>query len=289
MHQKLVVFILVLSFVGCRKELQHDDEKLQTPGLSEESAIAALTETELSILTEALDDNIDYLSGYAELMESMNTKAAPVCPSISIAHHGSSRFPQTIRIEYGNGCKGKRDHNISGTIILYKPSAWLQDESNRSITFENFSMDGVAISGSKTMSFDGINKGIFNFSVSSDLSFTWSDGYWVHRVQNTTRSFIAGIDTPENEDDNTLEITGTTTDTDSNGIVLVKKITQPLLALAGCNYFVSGTTEISQNNELLFVFDYGQGHCDNKATISSNDDSREILLSKRRINSTTNQ
>lgn len=282
MKHKLIFFVLALSLVACRKGIQHEEDEPQLAGLTAEATVMAITETELSTLSEALDDNIDYLSGYAELMESLVTKAAPVCPGISIQYDGQNRFPQTIRVEYGNGCKGKRSHNISGTILIYKPSAWLQAESSRIISFENFSIDGVTVSGSKTMRFDGTNNGMFNFSVISDLTFTWSDGYWVRRVQDKTRSFIAGIDTPEDADDNTLEITGTITDTDSNGTILAKKITHPLVAIAGCNYFVSGTIEVSQNNELLFLFDYGQGNCDHKATITLNDDSREILLNKTR-------
>lgn len=289
MKRNLTFILLLLSLLACRKELQHEEKEEQViSGLTDESIGLATTETELSALSAALDDNLDYLSGHTETMESSSTKAAPVCPQININKEGQNRFPQTVRIEYGEGCKGKRNHHISGTIVLYKPSAWLQEASSRTISFENFSIDGVSVTGTKTMSFDGISNGVYNFSVHSELTFTWSDGYWVHRVQNQTRSFIAGIDTPDDTDDNTLELSETCTDSDSNGITLVKKTTTPLMALAGCNYFVSGTIEVSQNNALLFRFDYGQGKCDNKGTISLNEDSREILLTKTRINPSAN-
>jgi len=275
--------MLFAALCACHKELQHDEEEQQQlAGLSDEAIEMATTETQLSNLSEALEDNIDYLSGYSEILESFSSKAKPVCPTFTITREGDNRFPQTVTVDYGTGCKGKRNHDISGTVSIYKSSGWLQSGADRTITFQNFTIDDVSVSGTKNISYDGLTNGVYNFSVTSNLTFTWSDGYWVHRVQNKTRSFIAGIDTAEDEDDNVIQITGTVTDTDSNGVELTKKITSPLTIQAGCSYFVSGTVEVSKNNELLFTFDYGDGTCDMKATISKNNDSRSILLNKTR-------
>lgn len=281
MKKTVLTVAIIATLCACHKELRHDDDQ-QLPGLSDDAIEVATTETELSSLSEALEVNIDYLTGASELMETHAGTAKSVCPTITITREGQSRFPQTVIVEYGDGCKGKRNHDITGTISIYKSASWIESGATRTITFQDFTIDGVSVSGTKTISYDGVTNGIYNFSVSSDLTFTWNDGYWVNRVQNKTRSFIAGIDTPDDEEDDVLQITGNVTDTDSNGTILSKVITEPLVLQAGCDYFVSGIIAVSKNNELLFTFDYGDGTCDMKATISKNGDSRDILLNKTR-------
>lgn len=281
MKETVLTILVFAGMCACHKTLQHEDE-IELPGLSEDAESIAITESETTELSEAIEDNIDYLSAYAEVMETAITKAKPVCPTITITREGESRFPQTVTADYSTGCKGKRNHDMSGTVSIYKSSAWIVSGATRTITFNNFTIDGVAISGTKTITYDGVSNGVYNFSVSSDLVFTWSDGYWIHRIQNKTRSFIAGIDTADDESDDVLQITGTVTDTDSNGIVLIKKITEPLILSAGCDYFGSGVIEVTKNGELVFTLNFGDGTCDLKATITKNNDSLQILLNKTR-------
>lgn len=280
MRKALITIVVFSSFIACRKDIQREEE---LPGLTDEALTLATTEAELTGIAQALEDNIDYLSAYTETNTAAGSKAKPVCPDITISGGGQDQFPQTITIDYGTGCTGRRDRNLSGIVQISKSASWLQADASRTVTFTNFSLDNIRISGTKTITYDGTSNGVGQFSVTSDLTFTWSDGYWVRRVQKKTRSVIAGIETTD-DTDNAIEITGQITDTDSNGLVLTKTIKEPLTIIPKCTYFVSGKVDVSKNNELLFTLDFGSGTCDNKATITLNNDTREILLTKTRGN-----
>ncbi|WP_163716466.1 hypothetical protein [Mangrovibacterium lignilyticum] len=282
MKKIYLLVLLALSLASCHKDIQREEDEENLPQITEESFQLAYTESEIDMLTEAIEVNIDVISASSEILDGLITKAKPICPTISVGRETEARFPQTVTIDYQDGCKGKREHDISGIVYIYKTSSWMDEGATQTITFENFVIDDIQVSGTLVITFQGGQNGVYGFSASSDLTFTWSDGFWIKRVQEKTRSFIAGFDTPDVSDDNILQITGSITDTTSEGMTYSKTIVDPLTAKLDCSYFVSGQIDIQTNGELVFTLDYGDGTCDNKATITKNNDSKEINLDRKR-------
>ena len=66
-----------------------------------------------------------------------------------------------------------------------------------------------------------------------------------------------------------------------NGTERTVTVVKPLKRKMACRFLVSGSVEI-QKNEKTITLDYGDGTCDDLATITNGDLTREIHLIKRR-------
>jgi len=62
----------------------------------------------------------------------------------------------------------------------------------------------------------------------------------------------------------------------------VEVIVEPLEKIDGCDYIVSGIVEMYKDEELICTIDYGDGECDNIATITRGDKVYEINLDGRK-------
>ena len=91
------------------------------------------------------------------------------------------------------------------------------------------------------------------------------------------REWIAGEDTFYRHDDVYL-ITGTANGTSTGGFSFTMVITNPLRKEIGCRHMVSGTFEFTPGNRPVRILDYGDGECDNIATITVNGVTRTIYL-----------
>ncbi len=59
-----------------------------------------------------------------------------------------------------------------------------------------------------------------------------------------------------------------------------KVVTNPLVKLDDCKYIVAGTIEFLKDGELVAVFDFGDGTCDNIVTKTVDGETTEINLDK---------
>jgi len=273
-----LLLILVILLAGCHKEFVREEDETEQPGLTSENFDIAYTLNEMNQLSEAIEDNIDLFS--ATETSSSFIKAKPICPEISVQTGSESFYPIIVTVDFQDGCKGKRDHDISGLVYIELSALWITEGATHSVTFEGFEIDGVQVSGTQNMTYDGVNNGVYSFTITSDLTFAWSDGYWINRKMTKTRSYIAGFDTPLDATDNIIQISGSVTDLTSDGETYTITTTTPLTANLDCSYFTSGILQVNQANELAFNLDYGDGTCDNKATISKGDYSQDITLTK---------
>jgi hypothetical protein len=73
-------------------------------------------------------------------------------------------------------------------------------------------------------------------------------------------------------------ITGTANGTNANGKSYTVNITAPLKVKFNCEWIVSGTLEIQVENAPLVILDYGNGTCDNIATVTINGQTYTITL-----------
>ena len=64
-----------------------------------------------------------------------------------------------------------------------------------------------------------------------------------------------------------------------------KIITEALIEIEGCKYYVSGTIEYIQNSVVVAVVDYGNGGCDNIATKTIDGETVEFYLDRKKDSS----
>ncbi|CAL2090997.1 hypothetical protein [Tenacibaculum sp. 190524A05c] len=182
----------------------------------------------------------------------------------------------TITLDFGDGCVGKRGREFKGKIIIVYERT--DTGYSKSVTFEEFSVDGNQLEGSKSVVKVKENaNGNKEATHTVDLTLTLSTGEVVTLEGTRTREKIEGDDTFLRGDDVYL-ISGNWKFVNKNGVEFTGNIIEKLRREYACKYIVSGITEISKNGN-VYTLDFGDGSCDNKATLTNADgESREISL-----------
>ncbi len=235
-----------------------------------------------AVLSEALFDDAFASLEIATLVAEIGTKSATVvdsCPLITVTSPGQDFWPRNIVIDYGTGCTGLNDVVRSGKIIVTLSAPRREVGSVRSLTFEEYSVNGAMVEGTKTVTNLGLNSNqntVFQVALSGG-KITFSDEKSITREFVREREYIAGYDTWSPWDDRCL-ITGMATGTNLDGLAYTHTITSALEWHAACRFIVGGSITFNIEGVEPFVLDYGAGECDAYATLSRGDETREITL-----------
>lgn len=199
------------------------------------------------------------------------------CATITI---DTTQMPHVMTIDFGEeNCLCPDGKYRRGVIIVTFNGRFYQPGTVITHTFDNFHVNDNHIQGIKVRENLGPNgEGFPQFSAEVDGSITLaSDGTVISRQAQHLRTWIEGFGTPQWFDDVHL-IEGSAITTNSNGFGSTRTIINPLRRELSCHHFVSGTVEIERSNRPLAILDYGDGICDNIATVTIGDDTFTIRL-----------
>lgn len=192
----------------------------------------------------------------------------------------------TITIDFGDGCEGPRGRVRAGIInIAYSGRRFLPG-SVIITTFDNFSIDGIMIEGTRTVT--NITETIEDllgspkFSITLvDGKMTWPDGTFATRSIDKVRTWVRA----PNPLDDEHHIDGTANGINKEGVDYSMVITKTLVFKRRCRLEeirvfipVSGIKEITKGGQ-VYVVDFGDGHCDNIITVTHGDITVDIDLS----------
>ena len=179
--------------------------------------------------------------------------------------------PRSILIDFGTDvCEDGNGVVRQGKIFTTYTGRLRETGTIITTTFIDYSIDGYGVQGTHTVSNLGLNSSdhpyflvnVDNASITSpDNSFTIS---WDSTRQ---REWIEGYETQWLVDDEFL-ITGQANGINRFGDPFEMVITQPLKITFVCPWIVSGTIEATPDDNFVRVLDYGNGTCDNNATIT---------------------
>lgn len=182
-------------------------------------------------------------------------------------------FPKLITIQFIDWQVGQGPVK-NGFIYIWTDGPMRAIGTTRIITFEDFTVDGNLIEGTKTISnLDGLNLSI----TLEGGKITFTDGTFITREMERNREWILGTDTPFFIWDDEFLFTGFCYGVNREGVEYSNTITEPLLKRMTCRWIVAGTMEM-QVGENLTILDYGDGECDNLATITVDGETTEITL-----------
>jgi len=182
-------------------------------------------------------------------------------------------FPVEVTVDFRNWKVGEGPVK-NGIIRLIATGPIHLAGTSISLTYHNFRIDGHLVEGSKTLT--NINGLTFNLALSGG-KITFVDGSTITRTSNITRTWTAGIGTPLFIWDDEFSISGTTSGTTRRGVEYSLNITKPLIHRMSCLWLVEGAITVTHGQN-SFVLDYGNGVCDNLATVTANGITKEITL-----------
>jgi hypothetical protein len=287
--KKLFLSLLALStfvFFSCNKE--------ETSSLisSEEEAIV-LNDAAIETVMESTDYEVDLFTGSTESINEAgsglkSTEHFPFwaryrfgIPPTIIIETTNGDFPKTITLDYGDGTELNNGTIISGSIVIVVSAPPRTDGATRTVTFNDFYVDSVNIAGTRTFTFNASDEEGLTFTIVGDLVFTFADGTYIERHAEKVRKMVEGYSTFFDHSDDKLEITGYVSSVSSEGYTFSKTIIEPLIRLGDCRFIVSGIEVMERNDEVFATLDFGDGTCDDIATIVKDGEERQITLGKR--------
>ncbi len=261
--------IATLSFTAC----DDSNDSAMEPDIA--SIINATDLYVTSDVDEATDESLTASKTAEDL-------AIARCFTVELIPNPDGSFwPKNWVIDFGTeGCLSSMGIVRTGKIYVTLTDFWKNTGSLRSIRFEDFTVDGNQVEGLKTIENTGLN---------ADGQLTWEhkiiggkvtfeDGTTTTLESDRFSVMVAGADTPVFSDDE-YDMTGTSSGTDRNGVKFNAEITIPLHFISGCRFPVSGELTITtEGSEVPIIVDYGDGTCDNVATVTIGSEVKEIEL-----------
>ena len=285
----ILIALSLITFYACE-----ENEDTVTEKITDEEEAMVTIDASADNVTEALDYEVDYFTSSTESVQSLGSSYKSteelgwgrrfllgVAPEITVEPEGWE-FPKTITIDYGDGMELLNGRIISGIIQIELSGPPMEDGATRYITFENFAIDTVQITGYGLRTFTGGVETERRFSCENEFTFTFSDGTVLHRNGERERILAEGFETPYDNSDDLITITGFVNYEIEGGSSFSKTIIDPLIKTGTCRFIVQGVVSFTYNSEFFAELDYGDGTCDDIATITKDGETRQITIGHRR-------
>lgn len=270
--QRLIAAIMLFAataflFTSCKRENLDDNMRS-----AEDNALVEVNFSDAqSIADEAAAGN---MSSY----KSENVDGIlSTCATIT---HDTLSDPRVLTIDFGDlNCTCNDGRQRRGKIIVTYTGQYREPGHIHTITFDNYFVNDNQVLGTKTVINNGYNNdGNLYYSIEVDGSIIRAnDEGTITFVSSREREWIEGESTPERVDDVYL-VTGTASGTNSEGGSFTATITSALRRTVACHQFVSGTAEVTPANRPTRYIDFGDGSCDNQATVTVNGNEHIIQL-----------
>ena len=201
------------------------------------------------------------------------------CTKISREYAGDSLV---TTINYGaDSCVAPDGKVRSGKIIMTSIGDYWTGEAVITFNCDNYYVDGNQVLGTSTVTSKINAEGNRESLIKEAGSIVLGDGTGTITLNSEkTRIVTAGTKTAEKHDD-VVSVTGTASGTLVSGNTFTSQTLSPLVRDIGkeCRgVYISGSTKITISDGTEITVDYGDGTCDNLATVTTNGVSETISL-----------
>jgi hypothetical protein len=277
-----LIFAGTLAFASCKKDNNTNDTDNPDPQSSIE---AAQNDNEaeqqfddvfnISMGVQSSDAGEDIGLGTGANIVYRNSDAERVasppdrCFTVTVDPKGPNTFPKTVTLDFGSGCTGKDGKTRSGKIITVFSGPMRTAGSKATTTFDNYNVDSFTVSGTQVIENTSTsNKMAWTVTVNDGKVTNTQSGRWVEWDAVHEHMQTEGNGTPLDPLDNVYQITGHSAGSNSNNNSWTTEITQPLTRRFICPWREKGQITLTwKSNPITAVLDYGDGSCDNKATL----------------------
>lgn len=268
--------LICLVSASCKK----NDQPMSSPASSKSMTESLLLNANNIIANAGSEQN----SEVADIVGSNSVTSGDSVSCRTVTYNPSrSVFPHLNTIDFGSGCTGKDGITRSGKKLVTVYADWKTATAGTLIsetTFEDFYVDSVNVSGNSKIYIDSsAASGMLGLKIITDKTLTDSKGntstfistnYWTQTAGNATTT----------KTDNVYQITGSASGSEvlDGATMLTWTSTidpaNPVIKMGDCVYRSKGDLQIQLNVEGKSTFnerlDYGNGTCDNDATLAIN-------------------
>ena len=273
----LGIGLFLLTFISCSK----DDGGNSSALTAEEANVNAKIDEINDDVSKIIDDQYSFQENTGGKLEA-SENYLPECARITVVVTGNT---WTRTIDFGTtGCSLRNGNILKGKIIISGNTNYTESSHTITYNFDAFYHNDKHIEGNKTVVLT-IKSTEANHTMHPvanseiDMKITYPNGNIYKRKGTRVREMVEGFDTRLNWLDNVYVITGNWTTTLPNGAVQTSVITKPLRFRMNCNFIVYGEITITRN-QITAILNYGDGLCDNKATVTINGVTHTIELGR---------
>lgn len=262
---------LAFSIFSCSKDDSNSSSELS------EAKVSAKIDVATEDVAKIVEDQYALQVNPGAGKNNLETQDLPSCATVTVELTAST-WTRTVVFD---NCTLPNGNVLDGTIIVSGSLNFDTPSHTISYTFVNFHHNNILIEGNRTVvrsmqSTTALSTVHPVANMSIDMTVTFPNGNVYHRVGNRVRELIEGFGTPMIWADNVFSISGSWTTTFPAGSQ-TSTITTPLRVRANCPNIVRGVVEIVRNDNTA-VLDYGNGECDNQATLTVNGTTTTITL-----------
>jgi hypothetical protein len=298
MKRKLIigaVLVVLSGFYSCQKSDRLSNSSSLATTLT--ASVAEVVGNQVSNVTGTTEHSLSLESfdghGYAHVLGNFSIGnfgipnyglngighfkfGIPHIDSCAVVTVSSETFPKEITIEYAGTCNEHHGHIMKGKIIIDISDSLTVPGSVETITYQDFYIDSMKVDLNAEITNIGKNAD-GNWVIRKEYDQTITRGDLVCVRQNKeTQEWKSGFETRD-KSDNVYYLTGSGSVSINDTATYTKTITTPLLFDASCDYISSGVVELTKNGSTAII-DYGDGTCDNKATVTIDGTTEEINL-----------
>ncbi len=274
--QLKLVMIAFLSFAfaisSCKKDENSQIEITDTST----SQYDALAESIITDVGDMIDEAYNLSLGNYKSTEDDTIILGP-CATITL---DTVVFPHELIIDFGEeNCLCRDGRYRRGKIINTFTGRYLEPGTILTHSFDEYFVNDNKVEGSRVVTNMGYNTNEnLYFTIEVEILITLAEkgvtfGWNASRV----REWAEGADTPQRWDDVFL-LTGTAEGIRPSGLNWTREIIIPLRREVSCRYIVSGSVQIEPEGKPVRLLDYGDGECDNIATVTINGKTFTIYL-----------
>ncbi|MCY1719835.1 hypothetical protein OU798_05745 [Prolixibacteraceae bacterium Z1-6] len=273
---RLTFLVLTLGLFSCNNE--NTEVPIISGEISEKSAELAETEVQMEATTAEAEYEVEFFANAEVILtqwwrigqkfgwrNSHKARYPKQCPDVTVEEGEDNGYPKTITLNYGDSTVLNNGQVLSGLIVIDISAHRSSQDYIRTVTYTDFCRDSVCLTGTSSVEVDRVDEMFRKFT--SSLTFTLPDGTVVTRDSERIWQWIAGMETEEDQTDDVVTISGNEVG-EMNGETWQKRIATPLKRAGGCKYIVEGIVEITLDGVLISSIDYGNGDCNNVATVT---------------------
>lgn len=273
---------MVISITSCRKDKKTIDS--DTFSSQDNSTAENLFADVKKVVEEVANDEGES----NKKGDKANKYSFGSCATVSITPTwADTTWPKTLTIDFGTtNCTGYYGVNRRGIITVNLTGRYRDPGTVLTVSLNNYYVNDYKVEGTKTLTNNGRNSNN-NLSYSVNVtggkiidpngkSIQWASSYTSEWVEGeSTNLFTDGI---SGLCDDVYLITGGGNGINRNGLAFSANIISPLRKEICCRWIVSGSYEIIPSGLSKRVADFGNGTCDNSATVTINGNTYNIKM-----------
>jgi hypothetical protein len=200
------------------------------------------------------------------------------CFTVSVTPRERGVFPKTVVLDFGTGCEMNGVTRKGKVITVY--SGPLHVPGSKAVTeFDGYQVNDLKIAGRHVVqntTEPGSNQRRFTRTVESKVT-NMSNEVWRTWSGVTVMKQIEGNGTPLWPVDDIYQFTGSRKGENSKGRKWSSETKEPLIKAFTCRWISKGILLV-RVNDTVAALDFGNGACDDEATITINGTSKVIKL-----------